>query len=308
MDASSAAEFPRSLELPPWKSVIGHLAALAVAIIFISAGVWKITQPFMWQTMVEELKVPFQFSLPLTIALGVLETFAGVTVLVPRFRRWGGWLSAALLVAFMIYIGANYSTLIGKDCSCIPWLKRTVGPGFFVGDAVMLAAALLAAWWSRPVESIRSAAVILGVVAVFSAVSFGSALTHQSGIKAPDSITVQGQPFFLQHGKIWVFFFDPHCSHCEAAAEDMGKLHWKDDVKVIGIATVDPRFAEGFLSDTKFKAATSPDLDLMRKTFPFPNAPYGVAIENGRAKAMLAPTQFEGTEPDATLRKLGYVE
>src|SRR5579862_1266974 len=145
MDASMMADLPsRSLEMPPWKSVVSHIAAFAVAALFISAGVWKITDPFGWSRMLEQLLVPYQFSLPITLVLAVTETFAGTLILVPRFRRWGAWIAAALLVAFMIYIGFNYSALLGKDCSCFPWVKRTIGPAFFPEDAAMLLAAGLA--------------------------------------------------------------------------------------------------------------------------------------------------------------------
>ncbi len=308
MDASSAAEFPsRSLELPPWKSVVNHFAAVVVAILFLVAGVWHITDPFTWQRMMEDLLVRPQFSLPLVFALSVAETFAGVLVLVPRFRRWGAWIATAILTAILIYFAINYSNLIGRDCSCFPWVKRTVGPAFFVEDAAMLAAALLAAWWSRPATSKRSAAVILGVIAVFAAVSFGSALTHQTGTKAPDSITIDQKPYSLQHGRIFVFFFDPHCSHCDQAAKDMSKLRWKDDVKLIAVPTTDARFAVAFLNDTGFKAMPAvDDLEMLKKVFPFGDPPYGVAIENGREKGPVS--HYEGSEPGDTLRKLGYVE
>src|ERR1700679_2984149 len=118
------------------------------------------TQPFTWARMVEDLRVPYQLSLLATLALAVSETTAGALVLIPKFRRWGASLAALLLVVFMIYIGINYSTLLGKDCSCFPWVKRTIGPGFFAGDAAMLLAALIAGWFARPATGLRRAAVI----------------------------------------------------------------------------------------------------------------------------------------------------
>src|SRR5690348_3110163 len=112
MDASSStAVLPRTLELPPWKSVVNHLAALAVAVLFLFAGVWKAVDPFAWSRMIEQLLVPDQFSIPLSLALAVGETFSGVLILVPRFRRWGAWLASLLLIVFMIYIGINYGSL-----------------------------------------------------------------------------------------------------------------------------------------------------------------------------------------------------
>lgn len=293
-------------EVPAWKNIGGHLAALLIAILFVTAGVWKITDPFTWRTMVEQLLVPVYLSLPLTLVLAVGETFAGVLILVPRFRRWGAWLAGLLLIVFMLYVGWNYSSLLGKECSCFPWVKRTVGPGFFYGDAAMLALAMIAGWWGRPSESVRSAAVVLGAVVVFTGVSFAVAASHQFGIAAPAQITVDGQQYSLQHGRIFLYFFDPQCSHCEAAAKTMSKFNWKD-TQLIAIPTREPRFAASFLEDTKFHAKTSLDVDLLKKAFPFGDPPYGVVLENGRSKGMVSQYD-DATEPAATLRKLGAIE
>jgi uncharacterized membrane protein YphA (DoxX/SURF4 family) len=295
----------RSVDLPGWKSAASHLAAFVIAILFLSSGVWKIIDPFTWRTMVEQLKVPYALSMPLTLSLGIGETFAGVLILLPRFRRWGASLAALLLIIFMIYMSVNYGALAGKDCSCFPWVKRTVSPGFFIGDAIMLALALFAGWWSPPAWGVRSAAVVLGAVAVFSGVSFGVNAARQSGVKAPDAITVDGQPYSLRHGNIFLYFYDPLCSHCDAAARKMSKLNW-GDTKIVAIPTNDPQFAASFLRDTHLKAVTSLDVQALRKIFPFRDPPFGVALHNGREKAPV--TRFEGNEPDETLRRIGFVQ
>jgi uncharacterized membrane protein YphA (DoxX/SURF4 family) len=297
----------RSWDLPAWKTLSGHLAALLVTILFLVSGVWKIVDPFTFRTMAEQLKVPYMFSTPLTLALGIGETLAGVLVLVPRFRRWGAWLAILLLVAFMLYMGVNYSTLSGKDCSCFPFVKRAVSPGFFISDAVMLALAGLAAWWARPSNGLRGAAVILGVIVVFSAVSFGVNAARLTGTKAPESIVVDGQPFSLQHGKVFLFFYDPQCSHCDKAARDMSKMNW-GDTKVLAIPTAEPQYAAAFLRDTGLKAGTSLELTNLKKVFPFKSdPPYGVALENGREKGVV-PRYGENNEPESTLRPLGMIQ
>ena len=293
--------------MPAWKTSVSHIAAFAVALLFLTAGIWKMTDPFTWARMVEDLRVPFQLSMYATLALAVSETLAGALVLIPKFRRWGASLAALLLVVFMIYIGINYSALLGKECSCFPWVKRTIGPGFFAGDAAMLLAALIAGWWARPSTGIRKAGIILAVIAAGTAASFGFATTRLSGTKAPDTITADGKPFSMQKGRIFVFFYDPQCGHCEAAARHMSKLHWKDDVTVIGVPTNMPQWAGSFLTDTGFKAKTSTDLALLKKTFPFGDPPYGVLIENGRERAPV-PHYDDATEPADTLKKLGVIE
>jgi uncharacterized membrane protein YphA (DoxX/SURF4 family) len=293
------------LDLPAWKKALSATAAMLLALLFFVSGAWKLSDPFQWAQALTEFHVPAPLSLPFTLALGVGEMLGAVLIAVPRFRRWGSWLIALLLIAFMIYIGANYSALAGKDCSCFPLVKRTIGPGFFIGDTVMLLMAGLAGWWARPSENIRGALVILGAVLVFAALSLGINTTRQSGLKAPASITVDGKPVSLGEGNILLFFYDPECMHCDAAARHMSKLNWKD-TRVIAIPTQDPQFAASFLKDTGLRAGTSNDLQLLRSTFKFQDPPYGVALVRGRQKVPV--TTFEGAEPDATLRKIGFIE
>jgi uncharacterized membrane protein YphA (DoxX/SURF4 family) len=294
------------LDLPAWKKVVSGASALLLAVIFFASGAWKLSDPFQWAQALTEFKVPAALSLPFTLALGIGEALGAVLILVPRFRRWGSWLLGLMLVAFMIYIGANYSALVGKECSCFPLVKRTVGPGFFIGDGLMLLMAGMAGWWARPSENLRAALVILGAVAVFAGVSFGVNSARQTGLKAPDAITVDGKPFSLQQGNVFLFFYDPTCPHCEAAAKKMSKFNWKE-TKIVAIPTEEPQFAASFLHDTGFRAGTSNDLQLLRSTFKFVNSPYGVALERGRQKATFASFE-ENNEPDGTLRRLGFIE
>lgn len=287
------------------------MAALFVGVLFIGAGAYKAVDPYRISRLMEELLFPYQYSLPFTLLLAVGEMFGGVLILVPRFRRWGAAITSFLLVSFMVYIGIHYTALLGKDCSCFPWIKRSVGPMFFVGDGAFLAAALLAGLWAPRVSGkTRTAAVMLGVVAVFTGVSFGSALSHQTGTKAPDFVMVDGKPFSLQHGRIFAFFYDPECSHCNAAARHMSTLHWASDVTVIALPVRAQKWAADFLRDNQLKAVTSLDWQKLKAVYPFGDPPYGVAIENGREKGPVSHFDDEdtGTEPAATLKQLGYVE
>jgi hypothetical protein len=294
--------------MPPWKNVAGHLAAAFTAILFIITGVYKAIDPYHFAQMLEQLLFPAQLSMPFTLALGVGELLTAALVLVPRFRRWGAILASLLLLSFMAYMGARYSELVGKDCSCFPILKRAVGPGFFIGDAAMLAVAMLAGLWSKPVEGPkRSAAVILGAAAMFVAASYGVAYGQHNGVQAPDSVIVEGQPRDLQHGRFFIFFYDPECSHCNAAAKHMGTLKWKSDMNLIAVPVRQQRWASAFLKDNDFKAQTSLENEKLKKAFPFGDPPYGVVIERGRQTGAV-PRYEEGNEPDATLRQLGAIE
>ncbi len=291
-------------EKPGWKTAVSWVAAVLISLVFLIAGLWKVTDPTGAAVRLAQAKVPQNLSLLAALLLGSTETFAGVLLLVPRFRRWGAWLGSFLLLAFMIYIGIHYNELRGVECSCFPWVKRAVGPGFFVGDALMVLLAVIAGIWAQKSENLRGAALILAAVAVFAGVSFGVAATRQTGTKAPETITVDGKPYSLQQGKVFIYFFDPECMHCLDAGRRMARMNW-GDTKLVGVATVQPQFAKSFMRDTGLRGGISTDLALLRKTFPFVSTPAGVAIENGRGKGQLS--QFEGEEPAASLRKLGFV-
>ena len=305
--SSSVSPFPSSFEIPAWKSIVNHIGAFFTAVLFMAAGATKIIMPYEVSRMMENLHLPYQISLPFTIGLGTVELFAGIMVLVPRFRRWGGAIATLLLLSFMIYIGINYNALVGQDCSCFPWLKRAVNVWFFPEDGAMIVFSLLATVWSKPSYSKRAAGVLFGACAVFAAISFGAAMTHQTGTKAPDSVMVNNQPFSLQHGRIFVFFFDPECSHCNAAAKTMGTYKWKSDVQVVGVPTRVPQWAEAFMKDNNFKGVTTLDLAKLKSVFTFGDPPFGVALEGGRELGPVSHYE-EGDEPRTTLKKLGFVE
>ena len=247
-------------------------------------------------------------SLFAAVLFGIVETFGAVLLLVPRFRRWGAVVTGLLLVAFMIYIGYYYDALRGEECSCFPWIKRAVGPGFFIGDGLMLVLAAAAGWWARRSENVRGAVIVLGAICVFALTSFGMTYARQTGAAAPDTITVDGAPYSLQHGRVFVYFFDPECSHCLDAGKKMATYKWASDVVLIGQPTVNPQFAKTFLEDTGLKGRmkVASDLEKLKAAFPFANGPFAVALEHGRQKE--AFRQFDSAEPEATLRKTGLIQ
>ncbi|MBV9504733.1 MAG: DoxX family protein [Acidobacteriia bacterium] len=294
-----------SMVLPGWKTALSWICAAILALLFLVAGVWKITDAPGWAVRINELKVPHSLSLAAALGFGIAETVGAVLVLIPRFRRWGAMVTGFLLLAFMGYFAINYTALHGAECTCFPFVKRVVGPGFFAGDGALLVAAILAGVWSRPARDLRTAILILGAVAVFAGVSYGVEAARQTGTKAPDHVTVNGHPYSLEQGKILLFFFDPECLHCLDAAKRMSHYNW-GGTRVVAIPIQQPQFAPGFLEDTKLKAVVTNDLQPLKQLFPFVSAPAGVALENGREKAPL--TNFDGPEPEATLKRLGFVE
>jgi uncharacterized membrane protein YphA (DoxX/SURF4 family) len=293
---------------PNWKTTLSWVGAILLALVFLVSGLWKLTDAPGAAVRMVQARVPQSLGLAAAIGFGIAETFTAVLLLAPRFRRWGAWLSGALLIAFMIFIGINYNVLRGEECSCFPWVKRAVGPGFFIGDGVLLVLAVLAgvwAKWAKPAPSVRPAMLILGLVALFAAGSYGVAAMRQTGTRAPDTVTVGGKPYSLQQGKILIFYFDPECLHCLDAAKRMSKMNW-GDTRIVAVPINVPQFAQGFLDDTHLRAVLSNDHQQLKKIFPYVSAPAGVALVDGREK--MALTQFEDPEPADTLKKLGFIQ
>lgn len=290
---------------PAWKSALSLICALLLAAVMLVAGIWKATDLIAAATRAHQALIPAYLSLPAAIALALSETFAGVLLLVPRFRRWGAILSAALLLAFMIYIAIFYSRLVGVECNCFPWVQRAVGPAFFIGDLAMMLLAVPAYFWAKPAHSKKSAALVFAAVCVFVGVNLGIALTQPSGVVAITTIEVNGQPFNLHQGRVLLYFFDPECTYCLFAARDMAGYHW-NDVRIIAIPTERKEFADQFLENSGLKAPLSMDSEKLRKVWKFSDPPYGVVLENGHQLAIL--TIFEGDDPHAILAKLGFVK
>ena len=277
-----------------------------MASLWLVAGVWKLTDLSGFQLKMTQLLVPVSVSLPATFALAVSETFTGLLLLRPAWRRLGGYLSVALLLVFMAYVGINYEALRGADCSCFPWVERAVGPGFFVGDSIMLAIGALAAIFAPPPARLRGAAALLAGVVVLGGVS--AALDPLSpGPESDVSETIQaGQgKLNLHDGPVFIYFFNPTCLHCLDAGIAMAELEWK--ATFVGVPTQDFEFAPGFVADTGLKnVRLSPDLDLLRGKFPFEDVPYAVAIDRGRVVERLR--FFEEPELSEKLRKIGFAE
>jgi uncharacterized membrane protein YphA (DoxX/SURF4 family) len=288
----------------PWKSGLSWVSSVALGALFLLSGLWKITDVQGTAVRMVQAKLPEPLGVAAALFFGIVETAGAVMVLVPRLRRWGALVLGALLLAFLGYFAIRYDALRGADCSCIPWLKRVVSPGFFVGDAGMLLLAFFAGLGSRRSEGLRPAALILAAVAVFAGVSYGVGAARETGTRAPESIVVDGEAYSLERGKVLLFYFDPACMHCFESAQRMAKLHW-GDTRVVGVPIAQPQFAKQFMEDTGFHMAITTDRDKLKAVFPYAGVPAGVAIENGRQRAALV--KFDGEEPAASLKQLGLI-
>jgi hypothetical protein len=288
-----------------WQRTVNWAAALALGLLFLSSGLWKATDVDGWAVRLTQARVPESLSVAGALFFGIAETVTGGLLFVPRLRRWGAALAGVLLVAFMAYFAVNYTALRGQDCSCFPWLKRVVGPGFFLGDGGMLLLAALAAGWAPKPDGRRTAAAIAGAVTVFAFLSWGVQTGRETGTKAPAAITVDGRPYPIGKGKLFLFFFNPQCMHCMDAAKRMSRLDW-GGTQVVAIPVEQPQFSQQFLAETGLKAVVSTDFETLKTTFGYSTYPFGVAVVDGRQKGALR--QFEEPEPATALRGLGLVK
>src|SRR6185503_4003400 len=138
--------------MPGWKTAVSWAAALVIGALFLISGLWKISDVQGWAAKLTQALVPERLSVASALFFGIAETVAGVFIVVPRLRRWGAFLASILLAAFLVYFALHYQALRGQDCSCFPWLKRVVGPGFFIGDSVMLGLAACAGILAKPAQ------------------------------------------------------------------------------------------------------------------------------------------------------------
>ena len=297
-EASSAAD---------WRRRIGWTCALLMAVVWLVAGMWKLSSISKFELMLNQLLIPAWLTLPATLAVAVSEVFAGALLLRPTWRRLGGLLSTALLIVFMAYMAMNYDALRGADCSCFPWIERSVGPAFFWSDAALVALSLGAVWFAPRIGATRQAATLLAGVAALAGVALAyDRLGPQPGAEVPERITVEGQPYSLRAGKVFIYFFNPTCLHCLDVGTELSRYSFQADF--LGVPTQDPDFAEGFLGDAGLtgKVKLSPDLELLKQAFPFEDVPYAAVIENGRVLERLR--FFEQPKLENTLRERGVIE
>lgn len=283
------------------------VCAILLGIIFLVSGGWKVLYPFATGELLEQAQVPAGLGVLGASALGTLELLAAFLLFMPRYRRWGGLLGSALILFFIAWIAYYYHVLVGRECNCFPIIKRTVGPGFFVGDGIMLLLGLAAFAWSPRVVRYRVPVVALLALVVFAGASFGVNFATRSGAQVPAPVIVENKPVNLNTGKVFLFFYDPSCMHCDAAAKFMSTLKW-GDTRIVAIPTINPQWAAAFLHDTHFSQAhTSLELKKLKQAFPFVDPPFGVALVDGHEKETFSQAQFTAPLPEPELHKLGFV-
>jgi uncharacterized membrane protein YphA (DoxX/SURF4 family) len=293
-------------EVAKWQRTVAAVSGILLGIVFLVSGGWKVLDPFKSGELLQQSRVPAGYGVLGAASLGTIELLAAFLLFHPRFRRWGGLLGSALMLFFIGWIGYYYQALVGQECSCFPIIKRTVGPNFFIADGIWLLMGLAAFAWSPRGRNFRVPVAAFASLALIAGLSFGANVRERSHAQVPTRVVVDGKLVNLAEGKVFIFFYDPSCMHCDAAAKFMSTLNW-GDTKVVSIPTINPQWAASFLHDTKLKASTSLELDKLKKAFPFVDPPYGVALEDGRVKGTYGQEQFVPPLPQADLQKLGLL-
>ncbi len=304
---ADAHEFESRAEKAGWQRTVAAVAAILLGIVFLVSGGWKVLSPFKTGELLEQAQVAGGWGPIGAALLGTLEVLAAILLFLPRFRKWGALLGSALMIFFIAWVGYYYNVLVGHECSCFPIIKRTVGPGFFIGDGVMLLLGLAAFAWSPRVTAFRVPAAVLAGLVVLAGTSFAVNSAQRKNVQVPTPVIVDGKPQNLAEGKVFLFFYDPSCMHCDAASKFMSKLNW-GKTRIVAIPTINPQWAASFLRDTRLKAGTSLELEKLKKAFPFVDPPFGVALEDGRVKESFGQAQFSEPLPKPDLEKLGFVE
>lgn len=295
-------------KLSGWQSAVGWTAAILMAVLWLVAGLYKLSDVGGFQVKLNQLLVPAGLTLPATLAVASGELFAGILLLRPAWRRLGGLFSTILLLVFMAYVGINYEPLRGADCSCFPWIERAVGPLFFWSDAAMVAVSLLASWFAPKMAAFRQMKGLVIGIAVLAVAALGwDKLGPQPGAEVPATIQVAEQEYDLRQGRKLLYFFNPTCLHCLDVGIALSKYEFEADF--IGVPTQDPDLAEGFLQDAGLtgKVKLSSDLDLLKETFPFDDVPYAAAIEDGLILHRFPMIELEEPEMGETLKELKVV-
>lgn len=176
-------------------TVIIWILAIALGGFFVLSGGLKLYSPLQESIQMMAARVPPMFALPFTVLLASVEVFAGILLLIPGWRRAGAVLSGAMLVAFMGYMGLQYSELKGSNCGCLPGLNEALGPWFFVRDGAMLAAAIVVFPFSRAAAG-RSRSLLRPLIVLLVILGVGGAsATLERSLRTADTLTlhVQGQ-------------------------------------------------------------------------------------------------------------------
>jgi hypothetical protein len=172
-------------------------ARLALAVLFLVAGVAKLFDRAGFRAAMIGMGVPAFLATSLALALPVTELFTGLALLPAASATWGGWAALMLLGGFTLGVAVVLIRGVTIDCHCFGQLSSgAVGWSTLVRNAVlaMIAAAIVMGqgkngspsyleWLGglSPIEGLALAASMLALTLLLAGTWFGMHLMRQHG-------------------------------------------------------------------------------------------------------------------------------
>jgi len=159
------------LEIPSIDPVLGWVAALGVAAIFVGSSAIKLANLTAFRAALSDYRiVPESIELPVAVAIPLGEMIGATGILLNAERALAGSLLIVLLAVFSIAIGVNIAR--GRrdiDCGCFgPALKQTLSASMLVrnGGLVALCAIAIAPRSDRALGFLDVTTIAAGAVAL----------------------------------------------------------------------------------------------------------------------------------------------
>lgn len=124
------------------RSVLGIVAAVAVAAVLLLAGVTKVARPAAWRAEAAGMGVRG----PLAAVVPWMELGLGALLVAQVQRHVVAWVAVGLFVAFTVLIAVRLAQGRRPPCACFGSLSpKPLGPGHLLRNGVFIALAVAAA-------------------------------------------------------------------------------------------------------------------------------------------------------------------
>jgi uncharacterized protein YjeT (DUF2065 family) len=121
---------------------VAFAAALLTGLVFVVAGVTKMSSPSLWRSQASGLRVPTGVA----VVVPYVELALGALLMVQVQRPAMAWVAVAVLLAFSTVLARQLLRGLHPPCACFGSLSaRPIGAGTLVRNGVLLAVALVAA-------------------------------------------------------------------------------------------------------------------------------------------------------------------
>src|ERR671921_515123 len=233
------------------------VARLVLAAVFAVAGISKLTDREGSRQAMSDFGLPAALAAPFGLLLPMAELAVAVA-LVPAATAWWGAVGAlALLVLFVVGIGANLAQGRQPDCHCFGQLHSApAGPMTLARNGALAAVAAFLVWqakdgagpsalgWMGGLSAAQLGALLLRVVALEANLGADAAAPSENGTQQAVGLPVgsQAPAFSLEglHGEtltleslrssekpVMLLFTDPNCGPCTAMLPEIGR--WQQE-------------------------------------------------------------------------------